>query len=132
MTSSTDSARFRSSGFHADMGNIDDVITTHLPSRYSLKMPKGANGTLAQPGPTGSPVPNPTQVAPFPAYEIGGAFATAGILCYGGDKSHLFSVFADDGGLAGPERPGSLAHFGFPKLVDTAGINQRTPRNARR
>lgn len=53
---------------------------------YSLTLPLGANGTQADhPGlAPGAMVAAPTQVAPFPAFQIGGAFATAGLLCYGG------------------------------------------------
>ena len=53
---------------------------------YSLTLPLGANGTQADhPGlAPGAMVAAPIQVAPFPAFQVGGAFATAGLLCYGG------------------------------------------------
>ena len=56
-----------------------------------LTLPKGANGTAAQPN---FNVNNnsPIQFAPFPNWKIEGAFASAALLCYGGDKSHLYSL----------------------------------------
>ena len=56
-----------------------------------LTLPRGANGTAAQPNFSVSNN-SPIQFAPFPSWKIEGAFASAAFLCYGGDKSHLFSL----------------------------------------
>ena len=57
----------------------------------SLLLPAGANGTAAQ-GPFQKSVTSPKQFAPFPSFRIEGAFNKSAYLCYGGDKSHLFTV----------------------------------------
>eukprot|EP00040_Diaphanoeca_grandis_P008597 m.45775 g.45775 ORF g.45775 m.45775 type:complete len:1168 (-) comp20058_c0_seq1:7-3510(-) len=78
----------------------------------SLELPLGANGTQAQTGPFVMQEAGPRQIAPFPAWTIEGAFATAALLCYGGDKSHLYSNGADQGGLLGKSVSGSCFNLG--------------------
>ena len=56
-----------------------------------LTLPRGANDTAAQPN-FSIHNSSPIQFAPFPSWKIEGAFASAAFLCYGGDKSHLYSL----------------------------------------
>lgn len=57
----------------------------------SLQLPQGANGTAAQALFSTSNL-SPVQFAPFPAWRIEGALSSASVLCYGGDKAHLYSM----------------------------------------
>ena len=67
-----------------------------------LTLPEGAKATTAA-GAFELSRQAPKQFAPFPAWRVEGALNTSALLCYGGDKSHLYSahaVSAGGGGLA--------------------------------
>ncbi len=66
---------------------------------FSLSLPHGANGTAVEDKNYDGLAPR--QFAPFPAFETSGVLSTAGFLCYGGDKGHIYSTGADRGGVAG-------------------------------
>ena len=59
----------------------------------SVAFPRGANGTAAE---------KQGMLAPLPAWVVAadGGLSSAGILCYGGDKAHVFSRAAADGGIS--------------------------------
>ena len=59
----------------------------------TLTLPEGANGTSAA-GKFDLKNVAPPPFAPFPAWQIGKTLSSAAFLCYGGDKSHLFSSHA--------------------------------------
>ena len=66
----------------------------------TLLLPAGANGTAAQ-GQFSVHETSPVQFAPFPAWVVEGVLNTSAFLCYGGDKSHLFSAHAYSAGGTG-------------------------------
>ncbi len=66
----------------------------------TLTLPEGANGTSAA-GKFDLKNVAPPPFAPFPAWQIGKALSSAAFLCYGGDKSHLFSSHAPSAGGTG-------------------------------
>jgi hypothetical protein len=66
----------------------------------TVSLPAGANGTAAA-GEFDIHHNSPTHFAPFPAWNIEGALNTSAFLCYGGDKSHLFSAHATSAGGTG-------------------------------
>jgi hypothetical protein len=63
----------------------------------TVALPEGGNGTAAQ-GKFDIHQQRPKQFAPFPAWHIEGALNTSAFLCYGGDKSHLYSAHATSAG----------------------------------
>lgn len=73
----------------------------------SLVLPLGASGTAAQ-AKFSVHETSPVHFAPFPAWRIEGAFNSSAFLCYGGDKSHLYSAHASSGGGGGI---GDTAHI---------------------
>ena len=66
----------------------------------TLSLPEGADGTDAQSDFTIGRG-NPVQFAPFPSWHVEGALNTSAFLCYGGDKSHLFTSHAAGAGGRG-------------------------------
>jgi hypothetical protein len=66
----------------------------------TMTLPDGATGTaLVQPFDVHNT--SPEHFAPFPAWRVEGAFNTSAFLCYGGDKSHLYSSHAASAGGSG-------------------------------
>ena len=79
---------------------------------FALTLPDGANNTNAQ-KPFDVHNTSPQHFAPFPAWHIEGAFNKSGFLCYGGDKSHLYSSYAPDAGGTGMSgAPQTCFHLG--------------------
>lgn len=60
----------------------------------SVQFPEGANDTATDAN---------LLISPFPAWNTSSC-ASAGFLCYGGDKAHLFASPADEGGLSAAEQ----------------------------
>lgn len=94
----------------------------------TLALPEGANDTAAQ-GAFDIHQTSPVQFAPFPSWRVEGAFNSSAFLCYGGDKSHLYSAHSFSGGGGGISGKGNIEscfHLGngpatqlWPAAMDT-------------
>ena len=95
----------------------------------SVAFPSGANGTASG-----------SMLAPLPAWQLDAdaspALATAGFLCYGGDKAHIYSRHAADGGImqngVNPQQTGEAPQprYGPANLQVALGLARGGDRSA--